>query len=100
MKTPGVPVRLSRCQPKGSPPAPLLSTLYFRIPSPATAVATLRFNEAFISKFLGHKDHSVTRRYIDIAMSPLHDAAERYGETVVCIVGGSERDQPANGGRK
>lgn len=45
-------------------------------------LATLGFNEAFISKLLGHKDHSITRRYIDIAASPLHQAAEAYGERV------------------
>lgn len=60
-------------------------------------LATLGFNEAFISKLLGHKDHSVTRRYIDVAMSPLHEAAERYGETVAGIVGGDQQIEVVEG---
>lgn len=51
------------------------------------ALATMGFNEAFISKILGHKDHSVTRRYIDVAASPLHQAAERYGQTLAAALG-------------
>ena len=57
-------------------------------------LATLGFNEAFISKLLDHKDHSVTRRYIDVAMSPLHEAAERYGETVAAVAREKEPEQP------
>ncbi len=54
--------------------------------------ATLGFNEAYISKLLGHRDPNVTRRYIDVAMSPLHDAAERYGDEVARMLGRTADD--------
>ena len=57
--------------------------------------ATLGFNEAYISKLLGHKDPNVTRRYIDVAMSPLHDAAERYGDEVARVFGRAEGSEEA-----
>ena len=60
--------------------------------------ATLGFNEEYISKLLGHKDPNVTRRYIDVAMSPLHDAAERYGDEVARVFGGTKGREEATAG--
>lgn len=59
-------------------------------------LATLGFNETYISKILGHKDRNVTRRYIDVAMTPLHEAAERYGETVSRVMDKDSESKPAD----
>jgi hypothetical protein len=36
----------------------------------------------YIQRYLGHKNQRTTGIYIDIAMSPLHEAAERYGTSI------------------
>lgn len=63
------------------------------------ALAAAGHNEAFIAKLLGHKDLSVTRRYVDVAANPLHRAAEGYGEGLAGALGlgGSADDDTGTG---
>lgn len=55
----------------------------------ASVAADLQYGDATIAAFLGHKGHSITRRYIHSADAVLLDAADKVAAEIIKRIGGS-----------
>jgi integrase len=66
----------------------------------ASVAADLNYGDATIAALLGHKGHSITRRYIHSADAVLLDAADKVAAEIVRLMAGPEdptRPAPATG---